>query len=86
MSDGEGGGLGTLGWINTVDTKGLGGRDLLFSPSLPSISLNPALLAPGFEQEVRDTESSRCKHVVVVVGEGQGGGGLKIMQGAKKSS
>ena len=32
---------GLLGWINTVDTKGLGSRDLLFSSTLPSISLNP---------------------------------------------
>lgn len=25
------GGLGLLGWINTIDTKGLASRDLLFS-------------------------------------------------------
>lgn len=36
-----GGGLGLLGWINTIDTKGLASRDLLFSSNLPSISLNP---------------------------------------------
>ena len=35
-------GLGFVeGWINTADTKGLGSRDLLFSSTLPSISLNP---------------------------------------------
>lgn len=36
-----GGGLGLLGWINTIDTKGLASRDLLFLSNLPSISLNP---------------------------------------------
>lgn len=35
-----GGGLGILRWINTVDTKGLGSRDLLFSSTVPSISLH----------------------------------------------
>lgn len=38
-----GGGLGLLGWINTIDTKGLASRDLLFSSNLPSISLNPTI-------------------------------------------
>lgn len=41
QSRGEGGGL--FRWINTVDTKGFGSRDLLFSSTLPSISLNPSL-------------------------------------------
>lgn len=43
LSEGEprGWGLGIFRWINTADTKGLGSRDLLFSSTLPSISLNP---------------------------------------------
>lgn len=36
------------GWINTIDTKGLGSRDLLFSSTLPSISLNPRPSPPHF--------------------------------------
>lgn len=45
---GVGGTGGSLGWINTVDTKGLGSRDLLFSSTLPSISLNPRPSPPNF--------------------------------------
>lgn len=64
---GGGGGLGTLKWINTVDTKGLGGRDLLFSSTLPSISLNPALLVPGLNGK---SEVLKSAIVNVVVGVG----------------
>lgn len=63
-----GGGLGTLRWINTVDTKGLGGRDLLFSSTLPSISLNPALLVCGLSGR------SEVPKSVVVNMWGWGGG------------
>lgn len=41
-------GQGLLGWINAVNTKGLGSRDLLFSSTLPSISLNPHPSPPHF--------------------------------------
>lgn len=37
--------MGLFEWINTVDTKGLGSTDLLFSSTLPSISLNPPSLS-----------------------------------------
>lgn len=72
------GGLGMLGWINTVDTKGLGGRDLLFSSTLPSISLNPALLVPGLSGK-----SEVPKSAIINM---WWWGWVKIMQGAKKSS
>lgn len=65
-----------LGWINTVDTKGLGGRDLLFSSTLPSISFNPALLVPGLSDK-----SEVLKSAIVNMW-----GWVKIMLGAKKSS